>query len=114
MEALFINPMLQSMGILGEGLDLVLQHSNSHPLMLFIILFGGGWPLFFSFFSGTILTCSSMARTPSMAKRGVTDLYLAHVTSPNLLVFTLVSVSFVLGGRRLISFGTLIGFGASG
>ena len=71
-----------------------------------------GGTLFFFSFSGTTLTCSGAARTPYMVKQGVTDLYLAHVTYPNLLVFTPVSVSFALGGRRLISFGTLI-FGAS-
>ena len=49
-----------------------------------------------------------------MLKRGVTDLYFAHVTSPNLLVFTMVSISFALGGRRLISFETLIVVGTSG
>ena len=72
-----------------------------------------GGALFFSF-DGTTLTCSSAAQTLSMVTRGVTDLYLAQVTSPNLLVFTLVSVSFGLGGGRLISLGTLIDFGASG
>ena len=38
MDVLFIDPMLQSMGILGEGFDLVIQRSNSHLLTLFIIL----------------------------------------------------------------------------
>ena len=69
--------------------------------------------LFFFSFSSMTLTCLGAARTPSMVKRGVINLYLAHVTSPNLLVFTQINISFGLGGRRLISFGTLI-FGASG
>jgi hypothetical protein len=82
-------------------------------LLLLIILWHKGWrPLLFSF-GDTTLICLGAARTPSMLKPVMIDLYLAHVTSPNLLVFTLVSVSFALGGRRLISFGTLI-FGASG
>ena len=43
MDVLFIDPMLQSMGILSEGLDLVLQHSNGRPLAFLIILLGRGW-----------------------------------------------------------------------
>jgi hypothetical protein len=42
----------------------------------------------------------------------MTTLYLAQVTSPNLLVRTPIINSFGLGGRRLISLGTFIGFGA--
>ena len=35
---LFINPMLQHMGVLGKGLDLLIQHCNGHPLALIIIV----------------------------------------------------------------------------
>ena len=55
-----------------------------------------------------ILICPGAARTPSKAIQGVAIVYLAHVTSPNLLVFTLISVSLGLEGRSLISFGTWI------
>ena len=72
-----------------------------------------GGALFFFSFGGMTLTCLGAARTPSMVKQGVIDLYLVHVTSRNLLVFTPVSVLFALGGRRLISFRTLT-FGVSG
>ena len=43
MDMLSIDPMLQRIGILGKGLDLVMQHSNGHPLALFIFFLGGRW-----------------------------------------------------------------------
>jgi len=54
------------------------------------------------------LICPGAAQTPSKATQGVAVVYLAHVTSPNLLVFTLISVSLGLEGRSLMSFCTLI------
>ena len=45
---------------------------------------------------------------PSKATQGVAVVYMAHVTSPNLLVFTLSGVSLGLEGRRLMSFYTWI------
>jgi hypothetical protein len=64
----------------------------------------------FLFLGGTTLIWSSRARTPSIVVREVTDLYFAKVTSQNLLVLTPVSTSWPFGGRRLISFITLIDF----
>ena len=72
----------------------------------------GGALLFFSL-GGTTLIYSGIAWTPSMVVHGVTDLYFAHVTSLNLLVFSPVGTSCPFGGRRLISFITLINFGTS-
>jgi len=40
---LFIDPMLQSMGVLGKGLDLLIQQCNDQPLALIIILLGDRW-----------------------------------------------------------------------
>jgi hypothetical protein len=57
-------------------------------------------------FRGMILICPSAAQTPSKATLGVAVVYLTHVTSLNLLVFTLVSISLDLKGRSLTSFGT--------
>jgi hypothetical protein len=62
------------------------------------------------FLGGTTLIYFGRARTPSMVVQEVTDLYFGQVTSPNLLVFTSVSTSWSFGGRRLISFVTLISF----
>ena len=55
-----------------------------------------------------ILIYPGAAWTPTKATQGMSIVYLAHVTSPNLLVFTLISVSLGLKGRSLISFGTWI------
>lgn len=43
---------------------------------------------------------------PSKVTQGMAVVYLAHMTSLNLLVFTLNSVSLGFEGRSLMSFGT--------
>ena len=45
---------------------------------------------------------------PSKATQGVAIVYMAHVTSPNLLAFTLIRISLGLEGRSVTSFGTWI------
>ena len=42
-DVLVIDPILQSMGVLGKVLDLLMQHCNDHPLALIIILLGDSW-----------------------------------------------------------------------
>ena len=55
-----------------------------------------------------ILIYPSATQTPSKAIQGMAIVYFTHVTSLNLLVFTLISFSLGLEGRSLISFGTWI------
>ena len=57
---------------------------------------------------GMILIYPSATQTPSKAIWGMAIVYFTHVTSLNLLVFTLISFSLGLEGRSLISFGTWI------
>jgi hypothetical protein len=75
---------------------------------------GAGAGLFNSL-GGMNLTWPGAAQIPSRETQEVVVVYFTQVTSLSLLVLTPTSVSFGLGGRSLVSFGTTIfgPFGAS-